>query len=91
LEVQHLLVDLPSIDREEDDGMLLSHCTFWEFERKTEELSGKNYSTRTITELCFIPERVTDGIYILNLQVAPFHLDAAPSKPILYTIRKIVT
>jgi len=83
--VQHLLVDLPSVDREEDDGMLPSHCTFWNFDRSCEKETDQ-ISLRTITELCFIPEHVQNGLYLLDLQVAPFHLDAAPSKPILYPL-----
>jgi hypothetical protein len=27
--VQHLLIDLPSVDREEDEGKLLAHKAFW--------------------------------------------------------------
>ena len=27
--VEHLLIDLPSVDREEDEGKLSAHKTFW--------------------------------------------------------------
>jgi hypothetical protein len=40
----------------------------------------------TITELIFVPNKVKDGTYILNLQIAPFENDASPSKPIVYKI-----
>ncbi|MGO3156445.1 MAG: cyclase family protein, partial [Mesonia sp.] len=29
---------------------------------------------------------VEDGNYLLNLQIASFHNDASPSKPVLYKI-----
>jgi arylformamidase len=38
----------------------------------------------TITELIFIPDEVPNGLYLLNLQVAPMENDAAPSRPVLF-------
>ncbi len=93
--VQHLLIDVPSVDREEDEGMLASHSTFWNFDRgkepneKGKETDTPPPSTRTITELCFIPDQVADGLYLLDLQVAPFQLDASPSNPILYPLHRV--
>jgi hypothetical protein len=40
----------------------------------------------TITEFIYVPNKVKDGSYILNLQIAPFENDATPSKPVLYEI-----
>ena len=78
--IKHLLVDLPSVDRELDDGKLLGHRAFWMPE-------GGLRQDCTITEMVFVPNEVKDGTYILNLQVAPFENDAAPSRPIIYPIR----
>ncbi|MEM8845702.1 MAG: cyclase family protein [Bacteroidota bacterium] len=78
--VEHLLVDLPSVDKEKDGGELVSHKTFW-------NINGKERLTATITELIFVPNEIGDGLYFLNLQVAPFENDAAPSRPVLYNIR----
>jgi kynurenine formamidase len=75
--VDHLLIDQPSVDREEDGGALACHRAFW---GSSPELSLH----RTISELLIIPEHVKDGPYLLNLQVAPFENDAAPSRPLLY-------
>ena len=75
--VEHLLIDLPSVDREEDGGALLAHNAFW-------NTSGKLRMGATITELIFVPNNVKDGTYLLNLQIAPIENDASPSKPILY-------
>ncbi len=77
--INHLLVDLPSIDREEDGGELNSHKAFWNF-------NGKIRTDATITELIYVPNKVKDGTYLLNLQIAPFENDATPSKPVLYRI-----
>ncbi len=77
--IKHLLFDMPSVDKEKDDGMLLAHKAFWDYD-------GKPRMNTTITELIFVPNRVKDGTYFLNLMVAPFENDAAPSKPILYQI-----
>ncbi len=77
--IKHLLIDLPSVDREHDGGKLLSHKAFWDF-------GGNRRLDCTITEFIYVPNKVKDGSYILNLQIAPFENDATPSKPILYRI-----
>ena len=77
--VQHLLVDLPSVDKEKDDGKLLAHKAFW-------DVNGKIRKNATITEFIYVKNKIQDGKYILNLQIAPFENDATPSKPILYKI-----
>ncbi len=77
--IEHLLVDLPSVDRESDNGALLAHKAFWNTAAKT-RLSA------TITELIFVPNKIKDGTYVLNLQMAPFENDASPSRPVLYQI-----
>jgi arylformamidase len=77
--VEHLLIDTPSVDKEEDGGALISHHTFWEYPKHTQK-------QRTITELVFIPNPIADGVYFLNIQIASFENDASPSKPILFKI-----
>ncbi|ULC60099.1 cyclase family protein [Flaviramulus sp. BrNp1-15] len=77
--VKHLLIDLPSVDKEKDECQLLAHNAFW-------NTKGKLRLDATITEFIFVPNKVEDGAYFLNLQIAPFENDATPSKPILYKI-----
>ena len=77
--IQHLLLDLPSVDREEDEGMLISHRTFWQYPENPRTCC-------TITELIYVPEEVKDGNYLLNLQIASFENDASPSKPVIYAL-----
>lgn len=83
--IKHLLIDLPSVDREEDEGKMLSHKAFW----NVKDVNNLNAEARldcTITELIFVDETIKDGSYILNLQIASFENDASPSKPVLFKI-----
>ncbi len=77
--VQHLLLDLPSVDREEDGGQLLAHRAFWQYPETVR-------SACTITEMVFVPNEVSDGFYLLNVQTAAFDLDASPSRPVVYPL-----
>lgn len=86
LEVQHLLVDTPSVDRLFDDGHLSAHNLFWETEGKKFNTKSKN---KTITELIYVPDSIEDGNYLLNLQIPAFVSDAAPSRPILYNVNEL--
>ncbi len=83
--IQHLLIDLPSVDREEDEGKLLAHKAFWNV-KNVEVLNSDARLNCTITEMIYVEETVSDGSYILNLQIASFENDASPSKPILFKI-----
>ena len=86
LGIKHLLVDMPSVDRLFDDGILSAHNIFWETKEKVFNI---NTACKTITEMIFVPNEIKDGQYLLNLQVAPFSTDAAPSRPILYKINEL--
>ena len=77
--IKHLLFDLPSIDKEENGGELRGHNVFW-------NTNGRLRKDATITEFIYVSNKIEDGIYMLNLQIAPFDNDASPSKPILYKI-----
>ncbi|HNP67163.1 MAG TPA: cyclase family protein [Aequorivita sp.] len=77
--VKHLLIDLPSVDKEKDEGQLLAHRAFWNYPQNPRE-------DCTLTELIYVPNAINDGSYLLNLQIASFHNDASPSKPVLYKI-----
>ncbi len=79
----HLLTDLPSIDRLFDYGKLANHRIFWNIEPGSVSTHTAMRMYSTITELIFVPDEVADGEYLLNLQIAPFDADAAPSRPLL--------
>ncbi|MFT4664518.1 MAG: arylformamidase [Polaribacter sp.] len=80
--VQHLLIDLPSVDREQDGGKILAHHAFWQYP----DTIVKGRINCTITELIFVENTIKDGYFLLNLLVASFELDASPSKPIIYNL-----
>lgn len=77
--IQHLLVDLPSVDREHDAGRLAAHKAFWK--------NGHDSRYQcTISEFIYVPDSIQDGLYLLEMQIAPFVNDAAPSRPVLYAL-----
>lgn len=82
LGIKHLLVDLPSIDKEVDGGRLAAHKNFW-------NIGGKVRKECTITELIYVNSQVEDGLYLLNLQIISLELDASPSKPVVYKLNSL--
>ena len=84
--VRHLLVDLPSIDRSHDEGRLAGHRAFWGLAPGATTAATAERPEATITELVYVPDDVPDGRYGLSLQIAPFRLDAAPSRPLLFPL-----
>ena len=83
LGIKHLITDLPSIDREEDDGALAGHKTFWGFPDFPD-------ITKTITEMVFVPDSIKDGLYFCNIQIASIESDASPSKVVLYQLEEAI-
>lgn len=81
--VQHLLIDLPSLDREVDEGRLSAHKSFWGFPEQIRKAS-------TITELIYVDNNIPDGLYLLNLQVTSLEMDASPSKPVLFKLTEVL-
>jgi len=79
--IKHLLIDLPSVDKEQDGGALAAHHIFWQYPADTR-------LDATITEFVFVDNEIPDGVYLLNLQVAPFENDASPSRPLLFPLQK---
>jgi arylformamidase len=77
--IEHLLIDLPSVDREEDGGALAAHKAFWRYPEAVR-------AHCTITELIYVADSIKDGFYLLHIQTAPFDLDVSPSRPTIYRI-----
>jgi arylformamidase len=86
LHVDHLICDLPSVDRANDGGHLMAHRTYWGV--RAGEKAVYETRARTITELAFVPSFIPDGIYLLNLVPLGLVADAVPSRPILYSVRE---
>lgn len=83
--VKHLLIDLPSVDKEVDGGKLAAHKAFWNV-KDVYKLNEDACFDATITEMIYIDNSIKDGLYLLNLQIASFENDASPSKPVLYEL-----
>ncbi len=81
MKVNHWLIDLPSVDRESDGGALAAHHAYWRYPENPRH-------NATITEFIYAPESLQDGIHLLNLQTAPFDLDATPSRPVVIPCRQ---
>ena len=84
--VLHLLVDIPSIDKMRDEGKLTNHHIFWNVPEGTQDTTHDMRADKTITEMVFVDDETSDGLYLLNLQVPAFHADAAPCRPVIYSL-----
>lgn len=80
--VKHFIIDLPSVDREVDNGKLSFHKSFWKVDSSTPDYG------RTITEFAYFEDSVQDGEYLLNMQTAPIDNDATLCRPLLFPIFK---
>lgn len=85
LPLRHLLTDLPSLDRLFDEGLLSNHRIWWNHQHANAEIYHP-FKNRTVTEMIFVKDQIKDGLYLLNLQLAPFVGDASPSRPVIYPI-----
>jgi len=86
--VEHLVVDVPSIDRLHDDGLMTGHHLFWQVDEGSHQVNINSLVNKTITEMAFIGDEITDDFYFINIQTPAFHNDAAPSRPVLFSAKK---
>jgi arylformamidase len=86
LGIKHLLVDIPSVDRANDEGKMTCHHLFWEVEAGSKDIDESDASQKTITEMVYLSDSIEDGNYFVNIQIPPFVSDAAPSRPVLFKI-----
>jgi kynurenine formamidase len=84
--IEHLVVDLPSIDRAEDEGRLTAHRVFFGLPRGSQSLAQASRPQCTVTELARVPETLRDGWYLLELQAPALGGDAVPTRPLLYAM-----
>ena len=85
--ISHLLLDLPSVDRMYDDGLLTNHHLFWKVKEGSHKIGANTNQDKTITEMIFVPSAIRDGLYLLNLQVPALGTDAAPSNPVVFVLK----
>ena len=86
--IEHLLIDLPSVDRMTDEGLLTNHHAFWNVQAGSQQLTADTAINKTITEMIFVDDSIQDGDYLLSLQVPAFASDAAPSRPVIFELIK---
>ncbi|PKL79416.1 MAG: hypothetical protein CVV25_08200 [Ignavibacteriae bacterium HGW-Ignavibacteriae-4] len=86
LGISNLLVDMPSIDRLYDDGLMMNHRAYWQVGEEREVNSNTDH--KTVSEFIYAANSVADGYYLLEIQIPPFLSDAAPSTPLLYNLEK---
>jgi arylformamidase len=84
--IEHLVVDLPSIDRSHDAGRLTAHRIFFGLPPGSTALAQATRVRATVTELAYIADTVPDGPYLLEIQVPALGGDAVPSRPLLYRL-----
>lgn len=84
--IEHLVLDLPSIDRARDEGRLTAHRLFFGLPPGSSSLASAARSRCTITELAYIADEAEDGPYFLQLQVPAINGDAVPCRPLLYRL-----
>jgi arylformamidase len=84
--IEHLVLDIPSLDRTHDHGHLVGHRLFFGLPPGSHSRGDAARSRATITELAFIPDEVSDGPCVLALAVPALGGDAVPSQPIVYPL-----
>jgi kynurenine formamidase len=87
--VEHLVVDVPSIDRLHDDGLMTCHHLFWQVDEGSHQVNENSLVDKTITEMAFIADKIPDDFYFINIQTPAFHNDAAPSRPVLFSAKEL--
>ena len=86
--IEHLVIDLPSIDREHDEGRLTAHRIFFGLPANSRELAQATRPQATVTEFAAIPNDLEDGAYLLAIHAPAWRGDAVPSRPLLYPFQQ---
>ncbi len=80
--VEHLLADLPSLDRLDDPG-LPAHRAFFGLPAQSRDAREAKRAYATVSEFIYAPDEIADGLYLLDLQVPRWRLEAVPSRPLV--------
>lgn len=80
--IEHLVTDLPSVDRLQDEGHLTAHRIFFGLPDRSTDLGQASRAQCTITELATFPARLADGPCAVQLQIPAFSGDAVPCRPL---------
>lgn len=80
--IEHLVTDLPSVDRLADEGRLTAHRIFFGLPAGSTKLAEAARATCTITELAGFAPHLRDGPCAVQIQVPAWSGDAVPSRPL---------
>lgn len=80
--IEHLVTDLPSVDRLQDEGRLTAHRLFFGLPDGSTNLAETARAHATITELASFPAALPDGPCAVQLQIPAWSGDAVPSRPL---------
>ncbi len=80
--IEHWLVDLPSLDHM-NDTTLPAHRAFFGLPAGSRSARAARRRFCTVTEMVYVADELTDGLYLLDLQVPRWSLEAVPSRPML--------
>ena len=81
---ERLLVEMPSVDREEDGGLLTCHRIFWNMPAGATDAPPEAFHRRTITELVEAHDDLPDGLYAVQIQLPLIQADALPCDVLLF-------
>jgi kynurenine formamidase len=84
--IVHLVVELPSVDRGDDQGRLGAHRVFFGLPPGSTRLADAARPQATITELAQVPDACPDGACAVQLQLTAWSGDAVPSRPVWYAV-----
>lgn len=80
--IEHLIIDLPSVDRLQDEGRLTAHRVFFGLPAGSTRLADAARPAATITELAGIPATLPSGPGAVQIQIPDWTGDAVPSRPL---------
>lgn len=89
--ILHLVVDLPSLDRLEDGGMLTAHRIFFGLGPRSAQArlpvaADARRPHATVTELALVPPQLAPGAGFLQIQAPALQGDAVPSRPLWFPL-----
>jgi arylformamidase len=84
--IEHLVLDVPSVDRTHDEGRLACHRVFFGLPAQSTRLADASRAQCTITELAYVPDDAPDGAWFLAIHAPAISGDAVPSRPLLYRL-----
>ncbi len=84
--IEHLVLELPSLDRLEDAGELAAHRAFFGLPPHGRALADATRAHCTVTELAHVPPTLHAGFGLLILQVPALGGDAVPSRPLWHAV-----